>query len=158
MTLMGICGRCVEKGPAGRPPERQYLTRGPDGEKLCSSHAREAWNNCDRQPDSEQNAQTDGGFAQGPQAGAAAPPTRGQTWTCWGCDTPFGGPADVVTEAGEKYCSLACYFDDVGFLGSEYHRCDLCDQVFDDVDELADHDCQPVDDLVAGGGGGRDGE
>jgi hypothetical protein len=44
MTLIGICGRCVEEKPAGRRPERQLLKRGPDGRKLCSSHAKEAWN------------------------------------------------------------------------------------------------------------------
>lgn len=45
MTLMGICGGCVEESPPGRPPERQYLKRGPDGRKLCSRHAKKAWNN-----------------------------------------------------------------------------------------------------------------
>jgi len=42
---MGICRECVKEKPASRSPERQHLKRGPDGEKLCSSHAKEAWNN-----------------------------------------------------------------------------------------------------------------
>jgi len=36
------------------------------------------------------------------------------------------------------------------------HKCDLCGQVFDDVDELEDHDCRPPGDLLVGDGGGPD--
>jgi len=45
MTLMGICDRCADEKPNHVPHERRLLTRGPDGEKLCSRHAKEAWNN-----------------------------------------------------------------------------------------------------------------
>jgi len=44
MTLIGICKRCAEKKPIHVPHERRRLTRGPDGKKLCSRHARAAWN------------------------------------------------------------------------------------------------------------------
>ena len=42
---------------------------------------------------------------------------------------------------------------DLQFLGAELHKCDLCDQVFDDVDALAAHDCDPsVERLLPDGG------
>lgn len=64
MTLMGICGRCAEEKPLHVPHERRRLTRGPDGEKLCPRHAREAWNNRseDRATEgSDDDLRTDGG-------------------------------------------------------------------------------------------------
>lgn len=44
-NLIGICGRCAKKKPPNAPLERQRLRRGPDGNKLCSRHANEAWDN-----------------------------------------------------------------------------------------------------------------
>ena len=43
MTLIGICGRCVEESPPGATLTRQNLRRGPDGQKLCPRHANEEW-------------------------------------------------------------------------------------------------------------------
>jgi len=98
---------------------------------------------------------TDGGHAPGTAAASDQPPTRGRTWLCAGCETPFGSRADVTTARGDKYCSLVCYLDDVGMLGPEVHRCDLCEQVFDTLADLADHDCDPPGDMLGGEGGGR---
>jgi len=50
VTLMGICGRCADEKPPHVPHEQRRLTRGPDGEKLCSRHAREAGNNRSVEP------------------------------------------------------------------------------------------------------------
>lgn len=47
MTLVGICEQCAEEKPPRVPHERRRLTRGPDGEKLCPRHAREAWEESD---------------------------------------------------------------------------------------------------------------
>lgn len=58
MTLIGICEECAEKKPIHVPHERRRLVRGPDGEKLCSRHAREAWNA------HEENTGKDGGVSQ----------------------------------------------------------------------------------------------
>jgi len=41
---------------------------------------------------------------------------------------------------------------DQAFLGSERHKCDLCDRVFDDIDDLADHRCAAPDVLLPDGG------
>lgn len=43
MTLMGICEKCAEQKPSHVPHERRRLSRGPNGERLCGPHMREAW-------------------------------------------------------------------------------------------------------------------
>lgn len=58
MTLMGICGRCADEKPTHVPHERRRLTRGPDGEKLCSRHAKEAWNSWDMDTETERGNQS----------------------------------------------------------------------------------------------------
>jgi len=43
MTLIGICERCKEEKPTHVPFEKRRLTHGPNGEHLCSKHAKEAF-------------------------------------------------------------------------------------------------------------------
>jgi len=99
---------------------------------------------------------TDGGHIPGHQPGGPPPVERGRDWVCPGCDQAYHGRPDVVDDAGARwrcYCSIGCYIEDLQFLGAELHKCDLCDQVFDDVDALAAHDCDPsVERLFPDGG------
>lgn len=43
MVLLGTCEECVAEKPPHYPRERLHLTTGPNGRRLCSKHAREAW-------------------------------------------------------------------------------------------------------------------
>lgn len=43
MTLIGICPRCVEERPSAARVATQELYHGPNGDRLCSRHKREAW-------------------------------------------------------------------------------------------------------------------
>lgn len=45
MTLIGLCGECVDEKPPSATLTRQPLRRGPNGRKLCPRHANEAWDN-----------------------------------------------------------------------------------------------------------------
>ena len=104
----------------------------------------------------ERAVATDGGHIPGHQPGTAPPVERGRDWICPGCDQAYHGRPDIVDDAGARwrcYCSIGCYIEDLQFLGAELHKCDLCDQVFYDVDKLAAHDCDPsVEKLFPDGG------
>jgi len=59
VTLMGICGQCADEKPLHVPHERRRLTRGPDGEKLCSRHAKEAWNDHEVEPATDRDGDSE---------------------------------------------------------------------------------------------------
>lgn len=86
---------------------------------------------------------TDGGHPVGPDVDEVHPQTTVSTFPCDGCDELTLGEPIPVTEGGfEQFCSKRCLAETYRFLRGGLHLCDLCTQVFDCLEELADHDCR----------------